>query len=85
MNKLFIGIIIFSSSFTASAMRCNGNLITEGDAVSKVFKYCGTPTWQQNPGAYGDASIWQYSMDDGMTYTLLIKQGIVYSIDYTRS
>lgn len=67
------------------AMRCGGQLIMEGDSVSKVVRYCGTPTWQQNPIAYGDASIWQYSMDDGMTYTLLLKQGVVYSVQFSRS
>lgn len=83
MKQLAMVIMVFFS-LNASAMRCGTQLILEGDNAFDVRTACGEPDYVEDRGVYKDAAIWWYKQSGGLVYRLLIKQGIVYSIEFHR-
>lgn len=59
-QALALGVLCLAASLPAEALRCGTRLISEGDHVSRLLRYCGEPytveTRSARRGAVGNVS-----------------------------
>lgn len=76
--KTILFTILFVFSITAFAgMRCQGQLINEGDSIVKLLKYCGTPTIRSKDKYF-------YLRDNGFVYKIRVYDAEIRKMEVTR-
>jgi len=76
---LCIGVIAVPA--TASAMRCKGKLVREGDTVTKMIKYCGVPSEiAGSTSIIGDKTLYIYDGYGKVRTTVVVRDNIIKEI-----
>ncbi len=75
-------ILIIVWAFDTHAMRCNNELVLEGESINRVLHKCGEPLTNKS-NMFNEVTVIKYRQD-GMTESLIFKSGRLDSIEHNR-